>query len=180
MQVDYEKLIALYKKDGMLVEKVPYYRDDLELRLFSSMSPEEIERLKENMKHVNIWKVTVDPEFKDDAGASRAVPVDPNLPFEVTEDLNEGTFNVSIQGRMDTLTAPQLLKYFNEAKEGGDITEIKVDVSRMPYVSSAGLRVLLMMYKSLQDKDKFEMTGVSENVRDIFETTGFDEFFLKD
>ena len=50
----------------------------------------------------------------------------------------------------------------------------------MPYVSSAGLRVLLMMYKSLEDKDKFEMTGVSKGVREIFETTGFDQFFLKD
>ena len=55
-----------------------------------------------------------------------------------------------------------------------------MDVSRMPYVSSAGLRVLLMMYKSLADKDKFEMTGVSEDVREILETTGFDQFLLKE
>ena len=63
---------------------------------------------------------------------------------------------------------------------GQGIEAICVDVSRMPYVSSAGLRVLLMMYKSLADKDKFEMTGVSEDVREILETTGFDQFLLKE
>ena len=55
---------------------------------------------------------------------------------------------------------------------------IHVDVSRMAYVSSAGLRVLLMMYKSLKDKERFEMTGVCSAVREILETTGFDQFLL--
>ena len=55
-----------------------------------------------------------------------------------------------------------------------------MDVSLMPYVSSAGLRVLLMMYKSLADKEKFEMTGVSEDVREFLKTTGFDQFFLNE
>ena len=50
----------------------------------------------------------------------------------------------------------------------------------MAYVSSAGLRVLLMMYKSLEDKDRFELKGVNDAVREILETTGFDQFLLKD
>ena len=48
------------------------------------------------------------------------------------------------------------------------------------YVSSAGLRVLLMMYKSLEDEDRFALCGVSDAVRDILETTGFDQFLLKE
>lgn len=48
----------------------------------------------------------------------------------------------------------------------------------MAYVSSAGLRVLLMMYKSLEDKSRFKMTGFSEEVREIMEITGFDQFLL--
>ena len=77
---------------------------------------------------------------------------------------------------MDTITSPELLKQFQEAGEG--ITGIHIDVSRMAYVSSAGLRVLLIMYKSLEDKDKFVLTGVNETVREIMETTGFDQFLL--
>ena len=61
-----------------------------------------------------------------------------------------------------------------------EIRAIHIDVSRMSYVSSAGLRVLLMMYKSLENKENFEMTGVSEEVREILKTTGFDQFLLKE
>lgn len=102
--------------------------------------------------------------------------VDKDLPFAVKASCVDGVFTSSVQGRMDTITAPELLKTFQEA--GGGIKEINIDVRRMPYVSSAGLRVLLMMYKSLEDKSRFKMTGVSEEVREILEATGFDQFLL--
>ena len=102
--------------------------------------------------------------------------IDKDLPFAVESSCVDGVLTVSVQGRMDTITAPELLKRFQEA--GSGIKEIRVDVSRMVYVSSAGLRVLLMMYKSLEDKSRFKMTGVSKEVREILETTGFDQFLL--
>ena len=81
-----------------------------------------------------------------------------------------------IQGRMDTITAPELLKKFQEMPEKADA--IEVDVKDMAYVSSAGLRVLLMMYKSLKDKSQFKLLNVSDEVKEILETTGFDQFLL--
>ena len=48
----------------------------------------------------------------------------------------------------------------------------------MAYVSSAGLRVLLMMCKSLKDKSRFRMTGINDNVKEILEVTGFDQLLL--
>ena len=79
---------------------------------------------------------------------------------------------------MDTLTAPELLQKFQQLPDKA--TAIEIDIENMSYVSSAGLRVLLMMYKSLDDKDNFELTGVSDEVREILETTGFDQFLLKE
>ena len=76
---------------------------------------------------------------------------------------------------MDTITAPELLQRFQEIP--GKATAITVDVERMSYVSSAGLRVLLMMYKSLEDKRRFKLLNVSEDVREILAVTGFDQFF---
>jgi len=174
--VDYDAIQAVYTKLGLRVEKVPYYRDDLQLRLYSKMSAEEIERLKENMKHVHVWKVTADPDFDEKKATSKKPEGIENLPFEVKSEVNDGVLDVFIQGRMDTLTAPELLKQFQEA---GKVREIRIDVSRMAYVSSAGLRVLLMMYKSLEDKDGFELDGVNDAVREILETTGFDQFLMK-
>ena len=131
------------------------------------------EAVRNEFKKMMFWDLTVTKT------ADRKTPSpDPDLPFAVESKLEDGVFSVSVQGRMDTITAPELLKQFQDAGEG--IESIRVDVSRMAYVSSAGLRVLLMMYKSLADKDKFEMTGVSEDVREILETTGFDEFLLKE
>jgi anti-anti-sigma factor len=143
------------------------------------MSEEEIVKLKENMKHVNVWKVTVDPDFNEDAGTSDTseAEVDKDLPFEVQSTLKDGVLEVNIQGRMDTITAPEVLKSFQEAGEG--ISGIHIDVSRMAYVSSAGLRVFLIMYKSLENKENFVMTGINEEVREILETTGFGQIFQK-
>ena len=175
--VDYDAIEAGYKKLGLRVEKIPYYRDDLQLRLYSKMSAEEIERLKENIKHVNVWKVTADPDFDDNKKIQQKTEEIGDLPFEVKSEVKDGVFSVSIRGRMDTITSPELLKQFREA---GEVKEIRVDVSQMAYVSSAGLRVLLMMYKSLENKDRFELNGVNDTVREILETTGFDQFLLKE
>ena len=133
-------------------------------------TPEAEPAVRDEFKKKMFWELTV---MEDSA----AKPVDINLPFKAASELKDGIFHVSIQGRMDTITAPELLRQFQNA--GGDIKKIHVDVSRMVYVSSAGLRVLLMMYKSLDNKDNFELTGVSDGIREILETTGFDQFLLK-
>ena len=127
--------------------------------------------ISEQYDRMDIWTLTVDK-----ASERKEEPADPNLPFEVKGDVSNGVFSVSIQGRMDTITAPELLKCFQDAGEG--INAINVDVSRMAYVSSAGLRVLLMMCKSLEDKSRFRMTGINDNVREILETTGYDQLIL--
>jgi anti-anti-sigma factor len=129
--------------------------------------------VRSEFKKMMFWELTATKT----ADMQSASP-DPDLPFAVESKLENGVFSVSIQGRMDTITSPELLKQFQDAGEG--IESIHVDISRMAYVSSAGLRVLLIMYKSLADKDNFEMTGVSEDVREILETTGFDQFLLKE
>ena len=93
--------------------------------------------------------------------------------------MNDHRFEVSLRGRMDTITAPELLKAWEAEKENQEITAIAVDCSDLQYVSSAGLRVFLMMYNSLENKDNFQMTGVTDDVREILQTTGFDQFLLR-
>lgn len=126
------------------------------------------ERIADACKNIDIWTMTLEKSIEDQ--------MDPTLPFAVESDFADGRFSVRIQGRLDTMTAPELLKKFREIP--GKAEEITIDVSRMAYVSSAGLRVFLMMYKSLENKSRFKMTGVSEVVREILKTTGFDQFLL--
>ena len=91
--------------------------------------------------------------------------------------VKDGVFEASVQGRLDTITAPDLLKRFQDV--GDDVKAIHLDVSRMAYISSAGLRVLVMMVKKLDSADNFKMTGVSSDVRKILESSGLDRLLLR-
>ena len=124
--------------------------------------------VREVFKTMFFWELTV---REDESGKTNA-----NLPFTIETSFEGGLFTAAIQGRMDTITAPELLQRFQEIPDRA--TAIEVDVKNMAYVSSAGLRVLLMMYKSLEDKSRFKMVNVSNEVREILEVTGFDQFLL--
>ena len=132
-------------------------------------NPEADSAVRDVFGKMTVWELAV-------AEGADADPVDMNLPFEIVSEVRDGAFEASVQGRMDTITAPELLKRFQDA--GGDVKAIRLDVSRMSYISSAGLRVLVMMYKSQGGADGFKMTGVSEDVRKILETAGMDRLLL--
>ena len=136
-----------------------------------TVSEDEARMLAESYRKMEIWTMTVNSSV-DHLPAVEDVM---DLPFRVESELKDGLFSVSIQGRLDTITAPELLKQFQEAD--GEISAIRVDVSRMAYVSSAGLRVLLIMLKSLKNKDNFEITGISNDVMEILNVTGFADIF---
>ena len=136
-----------------------------------TVSEDEARMLAESYRKMEIWTMTVDGSA-DHLPASEDIM---DLPFRVESELKDGLFSVSIQGRLDTITAPELLKQFQEAD--GEISAIRADVSKMAYVSSAGLRVLLIMLKSLKNKDNFEITGISDDVMEILNVTGFADIF---
>ena len=166
------KVRAFIRRMGFELHEIPI-ADYLPEQINSlSGNPEADSAVREVFKKMMFWELTLAEE-----AAVKPAPVGVNLPFRVDSAVRDGIFEATIQGRMDTITAPELLNQFRKAGPG--IRAIHVDVSRMAYVSSAGLRVLLMMYKSLENKDNFEMTGVSDEVREILETTGFDQFLLK-
>lgn len=164
------KVRAFIRKMGFMLHEI-CMADYLPDQIASLKGTPEVDSAVRGVfKKMMFWELTL-------AENAEEKPVDRNLPFKVVSALKDGTFEASVQGRMDTITAPELLKQFQNA--GGCIKAIRVDVSRMAYVSSAGLRVLLIMYKSLDDKDRFELIGLSDEVREILETTGFDQFLMR-
>ena len=78
---------------------------------------------------------------------------------------------IEIVGRLDTITAPALDKTINE--DIGDTQNLVLDVKGMEYISSAGLRVLLTAQKKMQKIGSMTVTGVCEEVMEVFEMTGF-------
>ena len=83
---------------------------------------------------------------------------------------------IEIVGRLDTITAPALDKTINE--DIGDTKNLVLDVKGMEYISSAGLRVLLSAQKKMQKFGSMKVTGVCEEVMEVFEMTGFADILV--
>lgn len=87
-------------------------------------------------------------------------------------EINEGTMEVKLEGRLDSITAPELDKAVTPRLEG--ITHLTLDMTELLYLSSAGLRVILSLKKKL-DAAKGSMLLLNPNglIMDVLETTGF-------
>jgi anti-sigma B factor antagonist len=83
---------------------------------------------------------------------------------------------IEIVGRLDTITAPALNKTIIE--DIGDTKNLVLDVKGMEYISSAGLRVLLAAQKKMQKIGSMKVTGVCEEVMEVFEMTGFADILV--
>ena len=83
---------------------------------------------------------------------------------------------IDIVGRLDTTTAPELDKTINE--DIADTKNLVLDVKGMEYISSAGLRVLLSAQKKMQKIGSMKVTGVCEEVMEVFEMTGFADILV--
>ena len=87
---------------------------------------------------------------------------------------SEGTkLTLVLEGRLDTTTAPQLEAEVKSALTG--VTELVLDFSRLEYLSSAGLRVILTAQKIMNRQGKMVVRHVNETILEGFEVTGFND-----
>ncbi|MCR4749986.1 MAG: STAS domain-containing protein [Lachnospiraceae bacterium] len=78
---------------------------------------------------------------------------------------------MTLAGRLDTTTAPELEKEIKESIEGVD--SLTFDIASLEYISSAGLRVLLSAQKIMNKQGSMVVRNASDVVKEIFEVTGF-------
>ncbi len=89
----------------------------------------------------------------------------------VTKNQNANAVTLCVEGRLDTITSPDFEKEILALPENA--TELTVDFSKLEYISSAGLRVLLSAHKNFSKKGGMCITNVNDTILDIFEVTGF-------
>ena len=80
---------------------------------------------------------------------------------------------VCLEGRLDTATAPELERQLKESLPG--VTELVLDLEKLEYLSSAGLRVLLTTQKAMSCQGQMTLLHVNALIMEIFEMTGFTE-----
>jgi anti-anti-sigma factor len=98
-------------------------------------------------------------------------------PMEFVQESAGGVLIVKLSGRLDSSTAQAAEDNFTRAIASG-VTRIAIDMSGLDYISSAGLRILLVIAKKLQQaKGKVVLFGLVANVREVFSISGFDKIF---
>ena len=170
---DLDAMEKLYNAYGLKVERIPYYRDDLELKTFSKLTPEQIAKLKALIRQVHIWKITSDPNVSIDASKQNSYE---EGDFSSTFRNASGRLQIKLCGRVDSITAPVFLKAWEEEVKTGKVDSVVTDCADLKYISSAGLRVLLIIKKSLPGNELI-LHNVNEPIMEILDTTGFSDLF---
>lgn len=91
--------------------------------------------------------------------------------LNITKTNKGDALNIALEGRLDTTTAPQLEQELKSALEG--LTELTLDLEKLEYISSAGLRVLLSAQKVMSKQGEMKLNHVNDIIMEIFEVTGF-------
>ncbi len=91
--------------------------------------------------------------------------------LNIEKRVEEGKAVFVLEGRLDTMTAPELELQLKDALEG--TSELSLDFEKLEYISSAGLRVLLSAQKVMNRQGKMKIANVNTTIMEIFEVTGF-------
>ena len=98
---------------------------------------------------------------------------EPKLKITMNQDGEEYTF--VLEGRMDTLTSPDLEDRVEEVLE--QAKKLIFDMGKVEYISSAGLRVLLGAAQELEDRGEVVVRHITKPVQEVFDVTGFADAF---
>ncbi len=91
--------------------------------------------------------------------------------LNINKTIENGNAVYALEGRLDTVTAPDLENDLKDSLEG--VTSLTLDFSKLEYISSAGLRVLLSAQKTMNKQGEMKIVSVNDTIMEIFEVTGF-------
>ncbi len=93
--------------------------------------------------------------------------------LNINKNVNGNQLIVSLEGRLDTTTAPTLEEDLKASL--ANVEELIFDLAKLEYISSAGLRVLLSAQKIMNKQGSMVVKNSSEEVNEIFDVTGFSD-----
>ncbi|MBR1833145.1 MAG: STAS domain-containing protein [Ruminiclostridium sp.] len=171
---DIRKAMEFLAKHGLKAERKIVADNMPELKVFEKLRPEQAAAVKTAMKNNAYWKITsmgASAELIDAGSLSEK-------DFEVKAHIEGEKLCLSLIGRIDSLTAPKILAFYENTAKEKNIRTVCVDCEELRYISSAGLRVLLIMKK--KSKEGIFLENVKPEIMEILKTTGFDSIFFEE
>ena len=86
---------------------------------------------------------------------------------------NGSELTISLDGRLDTTTAPELDQVLKDSLD--EITSLVFDLEKLVYISSAGLRSLLVSQKTMNKKGSMKIRNANPSILEVFTVTGFSD-----
>ena len=130
---------SFLENHGLKVEKLPFYYGDENLAMLRAVAPDKMDAIMDQLKKSSFWKMTLDESYAVREKITGAKEIDD---LHVDCSAAGSRLICRIAGRIDTISAPALLEVLE--KNGDGFEELSVEAERLEYLSSAGLRVLLM------------------------------------
>lgn len=97
--------------------------------------------------------------------------------MNITQQQHDGIVTLNITGRLDAMTAVDAEKEFDEVLQQ-ESDQLLVNLAGLDYISSAGLRVLLVVAKKVQQRGgKVVLAELTPGVKEVFEISGFSSIF---
>jgi anti-sigma B factor antagonist len=93
--------------------------------------------------------------------------------LNISKTIKNGNAVFALEGRLDTVTAPELEKELKDSFDG--VSELTLDFSELEYISPAALPVLLAAQKVMNRQRSMKVANVNETIMEIFEVTGFSD-----
>ena len=94
--------------------------------------------------------------------------------MEIISKTEGNKVTMGIAGWLDTQTSPELEEALSDLDER--VTSLVFDFSKLEYISSAGLRIILKLQKMMNKIGTMKLIHVGEAILEIFEVTGFVDF----
>ena len=163
---DMKTALAFLAGQGFKVERMIIADHMPELVSISKLEADKADAYIAGMRKCAFWKMTV-----SENGSRMDTSDVGSKDFDASADLRDGTLFLTLKGRLDTISAPNLLAFYEKNKE--QIHGVHVDCRDLDYISSAGLRVLLIMQKGCENG--VMIAEINEVISEILEQTGFDQ-----
>ena len=163
VQENIKNALNYIKSKGFKLERLPYADHIPEFKSLENIDPEIAEHIKEGLKRVCIWKISVDESENVDISDSETES------FNADASVDCDRLNLALSGNLDSLSAPELLANYEKIKKDYSLKSVLIDCSKLGYVSSAGLRVLLMMQDDCDDG--IIMESCNESVIEVVSDT---------
>ena len=165
-ETDMKAAMMFLAEQGFKVERMTIADHTPDLVSLTKLEADKAAAYSAAMKKCAFWKMTV-----SESGSRMDTSNVGSKDFDASADLKDGTMFLNLKGRLDTITAPNLLAFYEKNKE--KIRGVHVNCHDLDYISSAGLRVLLIMQKGCENG--VTIAEINDVISEILEQTGFDQ-----